>query len=209
MNALYLTFVLCFVFNSSFSQEYTFDKVAKSTMEYRDSRVFESTNLFNSKDYSYSMQIYSYNDSLIARIFDWKEAERHLFYLDKADSLRPIYIKTDNLPRNSTNYVSEYSKSERKNDRSEIILSLHSKGKKGKYTLTIDQGGANYFPIYARSGNLGFEELIFTEIVPPFNCTVLKSEGTSVRGFWSRYELKSINDINLLVTLPPRKEKKN
>lgn len=207
MKSFRYSILLFFITSIGFGQEFVFDKVAKSTLKYRDSRVFESTNLFNSQDYSYSMQIYSYNDTLIARIFDMKEAKRHFFYLDKTDSLRPIYVKTDNLQRNYSKYVSEYENSTRKKDSSEIKFYLHSKGKKGRYTLTIDTSGPNYFPIFTRTGNLGFEELIFTEITPPFNCTVLKAEGISVRGLKTSYELKSINDINLQVIIPPQNDK--
>ena len=201
--------LLFFAFNYSVGQEYTFDKVAKIKTINKYSTVYEHTDLYNSKDYSYYMQIYNRNDSLIARIFDKKDTKRHVFYLDKKDSLRPVYISTDNLRRNSVKYTTEYSKSKKEKDSSKINFSLKGKGKTSNYILTIDKSEHNYFPIFANYGGLGIDEIVFTEINPPFNCTVLKAEGTNFSGNYYKYELISINDINLQVMIPPTKDKLN
>lgn len=152
------------------------------------------------------MQIYSRNGSLIARIFDKKDAKRHVFYLDNTDSLRPVYIKTDNLRRNYVKYTTEYSKSKKEKDSATINFSLKGKGKTSNYTLTIDKSEHNYFPIFASYGGLGINELVFTEIAGPYNCTVLKAEGKNFSGNYYKYELVSINDVNLKVIIPTKKE---
>lgn len=206
MKTSYLTFILFFAFNATFGQEYIFDKVAKTKTINEYSSVYEYTDLYNSKDYSYHMRIYSRNDSLIARIFDKKDAKRHVFYLDKTDSLRPVYIKTDNLRRNYVKYTTEYSKSKKEKDSAKINFSLKGKGKTSNYTLTIDKSEHNYFPIFASYGGLGINELVFTEIAGPYNCTVLKAEGKNFSGNFYKYELVSINDVNLKVIIPPKKE---
>lgn len=207
MKPIYITVVLFFVFNSTFGQEYTFDKVAKIKTTNKFSTIYEHTDLYNSKDYSYYMQIYSRNDSLIARIFDKKDAKRHVFYLDKKDSLRPVYISTDNLRPNSVKYTTEYSKIKNEVDSSKINFSLKGKGKTSKYILKIDKSENNYFPIFANYGGLGIDEIVFTEIAAPFNCTVLEAEGKNFSGNYYKYELISINDINLQVIIPPKKDK--
>lgn len=199
-------FLLIFVLNASFGQEYIFDKVAKTKITNNYSHGYEYTNLYNSRDYSYHMQIYSRNDSLIARILDKTEAKRHVFYLDKIDSLRPVYIKTDNLRRNYVKYTTEYSKSKKEKDSATINFSLTGKGKTSNYILTIDKSENNYFPIFANYGGLGINEIVFTEIAAPFNCTVLKAEGKNFSGTYFKYELVSINDVNLKVIIPPKKE---
>ena len=199
-------FLLIFVLNASFGQEFIFDKVAKTKITSNYSHGYEYTDLYNANDYSYHMQIYSRNDSLIARIFDKEEAKRHVFYLDKTDSLRPVYIKTDNLRRNYVKYTTEYSKSKKEKDSAKINFSLKGKGKRSNYTLTIDKSEHNYFPIFASYGGLGINELVFTEIAGPYNCTVLKAEGKNFSGTYFKYELVSINDVNLKVIIPPKKE---
>lgn len=206
MKTSYLTFILFFAFNATFGQEYIFDKVAKTKITSNYSHGYEYTDLYNANDYSYHMQIYSRNDSLIARIFDKEEAKRHVFYLDKTDSLRPVYIKTDNLRRNYVKYTTEYSKSKKEKDSAKINFSLKGKGKTSNYTLTIDKSEHNYFPIFASYGGLGINELVFTEIAGPYNCTVLKAEGKNFSGNYYKYELVSINDVNLKVIIPTKNE---
>jgi hypothetical protein len=198
--------LLFFITNSTFSQEYLFDLVVKSKFTTRSFPNQEHTDLFNSNDFhSYHMQIYSRNDSLIARIFDKKEAKRHIFYIDKADSLRPVFVKTEILKRSSNEYYYEYSTIDKSKDSSEIKFGIQTKRKKASYILTIDKTDNNYFPIYSNAG--GLEELFYTDVKPPFNCTVLKSEGTNLSGNHTKYELVSINKINLKVIIPPNKDK--
>lgn len=187
-----------------YSQNYKFDKVVKNSFSTQLFPNQEWTNLFNSEDDSYHMQIYNRNDSLVSRIFDTKENQVHYFHIDKSDSLKLYFIETKNMTKNVTENKFEFSEiKEKKGIKGikEIALKiLNNKNKKvAKYKFVIKETDKNYFSVFRLSA---LETQLYNRIKSPMNFIVLEAKGTNISGRFVKYKLESIEDIDLNITIP-------
>ena len=151
MKTLQTTFSLLFIllFNICFSQNYKFDKIVKNSFSTQSFPNQEWTNLFNSDDDSYHMQIYNRNDSLVSRIFDTKENQIHYFHIDKSDSLKFYYLSTYSYEKQSYDYTYEFSDLKSLKNKKEINLTILKRNKKiAIYKLKIQE--SNEKRIYNR-----------------------------------------------------------
>lgn len=203
MKTLQTTFplLLLLFLSIGYGQNYTFDKIVKSSSSTKFFPNQEWTHVFNSEDDSYYMQIYKRNDSLVSRIFDTKESKVHFFYVDKSDSLQLKFMETKKMIKNVTENKFEFSEVKEKKGTKEITFKiLNKKNRKvGKYNLKIKKTDKNYFSIFKLSA---LETLLFTEIVTPMNFMVLEARGRNASGVFVKYKLKSIEDINLSIIIP-------
>ena len=199
-----ITYIIIFlIFNYSIGQNYTFDKLVKSTFSTALVPDQEQTNLFNSKDYTYHMQLYTQNDSLQSRIFDTKRNLVHYFYIDKSDSSNLKFLKTNNLTKTTNDYTFEFSEITKHKKKKEVTFEIFNIRNKriAKYKLIIKETNLNSFSIFKHSA---LETLLFSEIIPPINCIVLKAKGRNTNGRSVEYELKSIEDVNILASIPQK-----
>jgi hypothetical protein len=159
------------------------------------------TNLFNTEDATYHMQIYNRNDSLISRIFDTKENQVHYFNIDKSDSLKLKFIKTQNSKKFVKDYKFEFSEIKKKKDFKEVIFKIYNSRNKriARYRLKIKETEKNLFSIFKLSA---LETLLFTDIIPSTNFLILEAKGTNTNGRYVEYKIDSIEDINLNVEIP-------
>ena len=197
------SFILFFlVFNMSYSQSYTFDKMVKNKFSTEHVPNQERNSLFNSKDYSYHMNIYSQNDSLKSSIFDTKNNQIHYFYLDQADSLKFYYLKTHSYKKQNNDYTYEFSDLKSVKNKKEISLTLFSANRKiAKYKLEIQESDENFFPIFNLTAMEPFHLL---KIIAPSNFTVIKADGINIDRKKVKYVLNSIENMNLEIKLPQK-----
>ncbi|SFS31256.1 hypothetical protein [Lutibacter maritimus] len=196
--SIFIFLVIC---NSYGQKNYKFDKIVNNTFSTKYIPNQKHTNLFNTEDDSYHMQIYYSNDSLVSRIFDTKENIVHYFYIDKADSLKLKFIKTKSLKKFVKDYKFEFSEiKENKGSKEVIFKILNNRDKRiAKYKLKIKETEKKLFSIFKLSS---LETLLFTEIIPSKNFLILKAKGINTNGKFVEYKLDSIEDINLNVELP-------
>ena len=120
-----------------FGQNYRFNKLVgtKFSTEYFPNQKHE--NLFNSEDYSYYMQIYTFNDSVFSRIFDTKNKITHNFYCKDKENLKFEYLSSSLLKNKNQNYQLEFSEINNVKGKSKVIFKiLNSIGrKKARYKL--------------------------------------------------------------------------
>ena len=195
-SVLFLLFVgICY------SQNYKFDKVVKNSFSTQLFPNQEWTNLFNSEDDSYHMQIYNRNDSLVSRIFDTKENQVHYFHINKSDSLKLYFIETKNMTKNVNENKFEFSEIKEKKGIKEITLKiLNNKNKKvAKYKFVIKETDKSYFSVFRLSA---LETQLYNRIKSPMNFIVLEAKGTNISGRFIKYKLESIEDIDLKITIP-------
>lgn len=192
-------FLATFYFNTSYGQEYKFDKVIKSEFSTPNFPDQERIHLINSKNVSYYMQIYNQNDSLKSRIFDHHRRQIHYFYIDKSDSLRLNYIQTGSWTKQPEDYRFEFSKLENSN---KVVLKIFNKKKRriAKYRFTIQETEQNLFNVFIFSATESFHDV---EIIAPFKFIVLKAKGRNISGNSIKYELTSIEDVELSISIPP------
>lgn len=191
--------LVLFICNVSYGQVYTFDKLVTHKFSTQSFPNQESTKLFNSKDYSYYMQVFSRNDSIKARIFDTKKLLVHYYFIDESKSF--WYLQTVNMPEHSKDYTFDFSETKIKRNREKVIFKVFNQNKKriARYRLTIKKTEQNLFTVFKLSA---FETFQFTKIVAPFNFVVLKAKGRNEHGNSIKYELKSIEDIDVTFTIP-------
>lgn len=197
-----LTIFFFIAFNTSFGQTYKFDKLVKSEISTGYFPDREDTYLFNSKDYSYSMKIFSKNDSLISWIIDTKRNQLHYFNIDKKDSLKLNYLKTESFKPNHPNYDYTFTDIKIKRGNKKIVLTIldEEKRKIANYKLTIRETDENFFPFFQLTGAV--EPFHLMNIEAPSNFIVLKSKGINISRNPLIYELKSTEDINVLIEIP-------
>lgn len=196
----FILFIL--FFNITYGQNYKFDKIVKNKFSTLSFPNQERNNLFNSKDYSYHMQIYSQNDSLKSSIFDDKNNQIHYFYLDQSDSLKFYYLNTHSYNKHSYDYTYEFSDLKSLKNKKEISLTILSANKKiAKYKLEIQESNENFFPIFNLTAMEPFHLL---KIISPSNFTVTNAEGINISGKRIKYELNSIENINLEIKVPEK-----
>lgn len=194
-----MIFLLLFS-NLSFGQSYQFDIIVKNKFSIKFHPNQKRNNLFNSKDYTYHMQIYHQGDSLKSRIFDTKNNQIHSFYLKQSDSLSFYYLSTDKYKEQIHAYTYEFSEVTTLKDHNEIKLTIFNKNKKvANYKLEIEESSLNLFPIFNLTA---MEPFHMMKIVAPSNFTVIKAKGTNISRNKVKYELISIEDINLEIILP-------
>lgn len=204
MKPLQTTFSVLFIlfFNICFSQNYKFDKIVKNSFSTESFPNQERTNLFNSEDGSYHMQIYNLNDSRVSRIFDTKENQIHYFKLENSDSLKFHYLNTYSYEKKSDDYTYEFSELESLKNKKEISLTIFTKNKKiANYKLKIQESNENLFPIFNLTA---MEPFHFMKIVAPSNFTVIEAKGVNIIGNRIKYELNSLASIELLIILPEK-----
>ncbi|WP_296386222.1 hypothetical protein [Winogradskyella sp.] len=184
-----------------YSQNYKFDKIVKNSFSTQIFPNQEHTDLFNSEDDSYHMQIHNRNDSLISRIFDTKENKVHYFHIDKSDSLKLYFMETKNMTKNVTENKFEFSEIKEKKGTKEITFKiLNNRNKKvAKYKFIIKETGKNYFSVFKLSA---LETQLYNKTKPPFNFIILEAKGTNISGRYVKYKLETIEDIDLKVTIP-------
>jgi len=203
MKTLQSTFSVLFILfvSTCFSQNYKFDKIVKSNFSTQLFPNQEWTNLFNSEDDSYHMQIYNRNDSLVSRIFDTKKNQVHYFHIDKSDSLKLYFMETKNMTSNITENKFEFSEIKEKKGIKEITFKiLNGKDKKiAKYKFVIKETDKSYFSVFKLSA---LETQLFNKIKTPMNFIVLEAKGTNTSGRFVKYRLESIEDINLNIKIP-------
>lgn len=194
-----LMFLLLFS-NLSFGQSYQFDKIVKNNFPTEFHPNQRLTHLFNSKDYSYQMQIYNQGDSLKSRLFDTKNNQIHSFYLEQSDSLSFYYLSTYNYKEQIHSYTYEFSEVNTSKNKKNIDLTIFNKNKKvANYKLEIEESSLNLFPIFNLTAMESFHMM---KIGPPSNFTVIKAKGTNISGKNVKYELISIEVTNLEIDLP-------
>ena len=189
------------LFSISYAQDYKFDKIVSNKFSTELFPNQEWTNVFNSKDDSYHMRIYTRNDSLVSRIFDTKRGLIQHFYIDKTDSLNLRFLKTEKFTQQAKDFKFEFSELIKEKNEDMITLNIRNeKGRKiAKYKFTIQKTDQNLFPIFKLAA---LETLLFTNIVPPLNFLVLKAQGKNISGNSIKYEVSSIKDFDMLVTIP-------
>ncbi len=189
-----LSILFILLVSISYSQNYKFDKIVKSSFSTQLFPNQEWTHFFNSEDDSYHMYIYKRNDSLVSRIFDTKENEEHYFHIDKSNSLN--FIETKNLSKKVNGHKFEFSKIEQRKGNKEITFKiLNDRDKKiANYKLKIKETDEDFFSIYKLSA---LENQLFNKIKPSKHFIVLEAKRNS-----TKYKLDSIEDINLTVTIP-------
>lgn len=185
----------------SLGQNYEFDKIVKNSFSTQLFPNQEWTNLFNSNNDSYHMQIYNRNDSVVSRIFDTKENQAHYFYIDKSDSLKLYFMETKHINTNDTENKFEFSEIKEKNGIKEVTFKiLNDRDKKvAEYKLVIKETDKNYFSMFKLSV---LETQFFNKIKPPINFIVLEANGTNTNGRLVTYKLESIKDIELNIAIP-------
>jgi hypothetical protein len=198
LRTIYLIFFFLLL-NISYGQDYKFDKIVKYNFSGPFSKNKERTDLFNSKDFSYHMQIYRQNDSLLSRIRDTKKGRIHYFNINKSDSLE--FIRTESIKEIVKAYTFKYSEIKKEKDKNKLTLKILNKRKIGiaKFKLNIKETDQNFLPIFNLSA---FETLLITEIDPPLNFIILKAKGRNLSGIMIEYELESIEDFNTTITIP-------
>ncbi|EPR74403.1 hypothetical protein ADIWIN_0504 [Winogradskyella psychrotolerans RS-3] len=203
MKTLQTKFTVLFLLFVSicYSQNYKFDKIVKNSFSTQLFPNQEWTNLFNSEDDSYHMQIYNRNDSLVSRIFDTKENQVHYFHIDKSDSLKLYFMETKNMSKNVNGNKFEFSEIKEKKGIKEITFKiLNDRDKKiAKYKFVIKETDKNYFSVFKLSA---LETQLFNKIKTPMNFIVLEAKGTNISGRFVKYKLETIEDIDLNITIP-------
>lgn len=196
-----LTILFLFFIYLCYSQSYKFDKIINNSFSTEFFPNQKRTNLFNSEDDSYHMQIFYRNDSLVSRIFDTKENQIHYFYLENSDSLKLFFLETKRMIKSENRNKFEFSDIKEKKETKEITLKiLNDNGKKiAKYKFKIKETDKNYFSIFRISA---LETQLYNKIKPKIDFIVLEARGTNISGRFVKYKLDSIKDINLNVEIP-------
>jgi hypothetical protein len=194
-------FILLVICNCYGQKNYKFDKIVNFTFSTKLFPNQKHTNLFNSEDDSYHMQIYNRNDSLVSRIFDTKGNKVHYFHIDKTDSLKLKFLKTQNSKKFVRDYKFEFSPIKEKKDSKEIVFKILSNRNKkiARYKFKIRETEKNLFSIFKLSA---LETLLFTGIIPSTNFLILEAKGTNTNGRYVEYKLDSIEEIDLNVEIP-------
>lgn len=204
MKAVCISLMICSfgLVNFSFAQIYEFDKIVISKMSSRyDAHISESTYIFNTKDYSYRMYVYSRKDSIKARITDFETHKEHYFFMDKEDSLKLKFLQTITFrEKEPKKYIYEFSKIKKKGSKKKLVLKMFDDTDKkvATYNLRIEETDFDLFTAFRLSY---LEEFDFTPIPPPFNFMVVKAVGINEYGNMFKYELKSIKDIDFSITV--------
>ena len=182
-------------------KNYKFDKIVNNTFSTKLFPNQKWTNLFNTEDDTYHMQIYNRNDSLVSSIFDTKENKVHYFHIDKTDSLKLKFLKTQSSKKFVKDYKFEFSEIKKKKDSKEVVFKIFNNRNKriARYKLKIKETEKNLFSIFKLSS---LETLLFTDIIPSTNFLILEAKGTNTNGRFVEYKLDSIEDINLNVEIP-------
>lgn len=200
MKALSVVNLIFFIlfWNSSYGQEYKFDKVLKSKFSTVNHPGQERMHLFSTKNASYFMHIYNQNDTLKSRIFDHNRRQVHYFHIDKSDSLRLMYIQTASWTKSPEDYSFTFSKKENKD---KVILKIFNEKKRriAKYKFTVKETEQDLFHVFKYSATESYNH---TNIIPPFNFLVLKAKGRNISGNTVKYKLTSIEDVDLLISIP-------
>ena len=202
---LQITFsILLFLFigNCYGQKSYRFNKIVNYTFYNTTRQNQERTDLFNSKDYSYHMQIYYQNDSLKSSIFDSKNNQIHYFNLDDSDSLKFYYLNTYNFKKQSHDYTYDFADLKSLKNNKEISLTIFNSNKKiAKYKLEIQESNQNFFTIFNLTAMEPFHVM---KIKPPSNFTVIKAKGINISRYRIKYELNSIENMDLEIKLPEK-----
>ena len=195
-----LTILFIITFTTCFGQTYKFDKLVKSEITTKKFLDREDTYLFNTKNYSYSMKIFSENDSLKSWIIDTKRNQVHYFNIDKKDSLN--YLKTETYKSQLPKYEYTFTdiKIERGNKKIALTILNDEKRKIAKYKMTIRETDENFFPFFQLTGAVEPFHLMNIEV--PLNFIVLKSKGLNISRNQLIYKLKSTENINVLIAIP-------
>lgn len=182
-------------------KNYKFDKIVTNTFSTKLFPNQKWTNLFNTEDDSYHMQIYNRNDSLVSRIFDTKENKVHYFHIDKANSLKLKFLKTQSSNKFVKDYKFEFSEIKEKKDSKEIIFKIFNNRNKriARYKLKIKETEKKLFSIFKLPS---LENLLFTDIIPSTNFLILEAKGINTNGRYVEYKLDSIENITLNVEIP-------
>lgn len=151
------------------------------------------------------MSIYYRNDSLVFVISDIDKNQMHYFHIEKLDSLKFYFIKTKKWVQKDTKNVTEnkfeFSEIKEEKGNKEITLKIFNKREKkvAQYQFIIRETDKNYFPIIKFSF---FETEVNNKTKPPFNFIILEANGRNESGRTIKYKLKSINDIDLKISIP-------
>lgn len=196
--SIFFFIVICACYGQ---KTYEFDKIVNNTFSTKFFPNQKHTNLFNSQDDTYYMQIYNSNDSLVSRIFDTNDNKVHYFHVDKTDSLKLKFLKTQGSNKIVKDYKFEFSEIKKKKDSKEVVFKIYNNRNKriAIYKLKIKETEKNLFPIFKLSS---LETLLFTDIIPPINFLILEAKGTNTNGNSVEYKLDAIEDINLKVVTP-------
>jgi|GEM_PF-2810851 len=183
------------------AQEYTFDTIVESTFSSKFSPDQKNTDIFNTEDYSYSMQIYQKNDSLIARIIDTDNLVRHYFHFPKNNFTESNYYKSDSLQFNKNNYKFSFSTPKGRLDEKKVVFKILDDKDKivSKYKLKVILKDSDLFQIFKNSI---LETVTFNAIVPRINFLVLESRGYNTSGNFTSYKVDTINEIDLKLSVP-------
>ena len=183
--------------NDLIGQEYKFDKVVKNEFVTPYFPDQERTNLYNSNDFTYNMHIYMKNGSLKSWIMDYKRNQIHRFNVIEGDTLKWIYIRSENFEKKSNNNFYEFSEVFSKRGKKYIKLKIYNEKKRtiAKFKLHIKETDENYFPVYQLSGAM--EPFHTWKVKSPLNFIVLNAKRNS-----AKYSLISIEDIEVTIRIP-------
>src|SRR5690606_12267235 len=125
----------------------------------------------------------------------------HYFYIEKAETLNLKYLHSETIKTFTNDYSYEFSDIKEKNGVKALMFKVLNKRKRtvAKFHLNIEETEENNFSVYRLST---LETLWDVDIVPPYNFTVLNSKGRNTSGNLTSYELKSIEVVNFVVTIP-------
>ncbi|MBO6606663.1 hypothetical protein [Psychroserpens sp.] len=198
-NIIVLFIALVFVRSDGFSQEYTFDKKVTGTFSTKVLPDKTLTNYFSTADVSYHLQVYSHLDRIIARIFDTNNNQLHYFYSKPDEPTNFKFVETIKLENPYDNFHVKFD--DNKKTESVVILKVYNeKNKKvANYSLKIEECDYNGFIFFKY---MATEILLFTQTTPPSNFIVLEAEGRNSNGKSVKYKLKSIENVQIILTVP-------
>jgi hypothetical protein len=159
------------------------------------------TNLFNTKDETYHMQIYSRNDSLVSRIFDAESYQVHYFIIENSEVLKMKYLRTQTSGNSVKDYKFQLSRIENKKDSSQMKLKIlnHRNNSIARYKLKIKETEKNLFFIFKLSA---LDMRLDTDFIPSKNFIILEAKGLNTNRKHVEYKLESFEDINFKVEIP-------
>lgn len=171
------TLIILFLSINSFAQQYDFNIVQKSKWKRKYVKPDDKINLFNTADYSYSLEIINHPDGLWARIFDTKRNFIHNFTIKPKDSLRLVYVNSIKWNYIYKNIPTSFSEPIFKKDKTFINYYIKNSKHKivGKYKLEIQKDSIDLFTPFKITGvGHPFE---YSNTKPPFNFKVISSSG--------------------------------
>lgn len=202
MRKVWIVLILPFLFlHFAEAQNYNFDRLVKSSLQNGSAPKSNRTHFFNTKDFSYYLEIFNQNDSLKAKIFDTKNQQIHNFFVDEKDSMKLKYLNSYKPTRSLEKYYFEFSEIKAKRNKKEVVLKIlnDKKRKIDRFKLEVKETEINLLPIFKYTAT---ESYMYSRIKVRQDFLVLKSKTWSNSGFLIQYELESIQNINLNVTLP-------